>query len=482
MNRWRLRILSPVHIGSGELIDAADTLRFRDRLGILDPRGAMQLLLARAREPADRSKVVAMFRNERISIAEALSRFDVPPDDVLAGRAVRYVLDLEDGCADLPLAHRITIHEATKRAAREPYIPGTSVKGVVRTSILWDFVRRSTLGTAPPGYEDLASRASTYLRFVLSARRLVRDLTRARNQVPRSLPELIAWVESPSFARRYGYRVDRRHAGLISDLLRLEKNQRAASFDEALLRALDDFASWGPSRIGADLAAFVFGPTPSEDALRALVVTDSFEETGSRWALYPTRVFATDLPGGRIIEKSAVPEFFECLPPGLEAVIEVGSILEEEVYNSRIRRLWIETNRWGERRSLLTDIPAACRARSRRQVELEYERAKTAFPGTEYLEFHRDLLALSKSEGDAFLLRLGGRNGWDMNTVTALLEPDVLESLRGRFRLGNMEREVDKNGREYLRPFGIFPKTKQIVVKGEAPILPMGWVEVRPER
>lgn len=481
MIRWRIRVLSPVHIGSGEVLDGSELLRFEDRLGVLDAKGAMQELLGRAQGAGDRAKIVALFRNERSSLAEALSRFDVPPEEALAGPAVRYVLDLGEGFAENALANRVTIHEATKRAGRQPYIPGTSVKGVVRTSILWNLVRRSVAGTAPPGYEDLAARATSYLRFVLSARRLVRDLTRQRGQTPRNLPELVAWLESPAFARRYGYRIVSRHSGLISDLLRLDKI-RTGSFEEHLLRALDDFASWGPSRIGADLATFVFGPTPSEDALRALVVTDSFEETATRWSLYPTRVFATDSPVGRIIDKSVVPEYFECLPPGMEAVVEVGSILEEEVYNSRIRRLWIETNRWGERRFLLTDLAAACRERSRRQVEIEYERAKAAFPATPYFDFHRELFARSKADGDPFLVRMGGRNGWDMNTVTSLLEPDIVESLRSRFRLGNMEREVDKNGREFLKPFGIFPKTKQIVVDGETPMMPMGWVEVRPER
>lgn len=490
MTRWRLEVISPVHIGSGGTYEWGEVARVGDRYQVLHPGIALACLARRSATDVAGSRAGALLRHGKESIGGALEKGGIGAEDLERAGAFLYEVAVSEGCAGKSLDEgRSVIREAAKRASRECYVPGSSVKGVLRTALAWHAVRHSF---APDAAGDgvLARRVRLAVEFALGARRIFRDIsnldrgTRPERLRLERLEALLDGMGDRAFESRYGFRVEPADRAFVAGYLGLDAQTTPdrGQVGERLLRALDDMAAWGPNRIGQEASRLLFGHSPATDVLRALCVSDSVDETGGMWTVYPTRVFATDRAGAGPIARSVSPEYFECLPPGFTAWLDVSAVFDAPWLDPGMRRLWMEGNDWAKRSCLLDRIPEKCLERSREQIEIELERARN-LPGTKYLEFHQALRERAKKSGDSFLLRIGGRNGWDMNVITPLLGERVTEELRRRFRLGKMETVTDARGRELSVPVGPFPKTRQIVVdRGSSPTLPLGWVEISPER
>ncbi|MBI4616737.1 MAG: hypothetical protein HY720_24205 [Planctomycetes bacterium] len=506
MTLWRLEVLSPLHIGTGRAIDASECIREPESLAILDEGEAFAGLCRMGAEPA------LALAERRLSLGEALESAPGGASEALAGGGVRYRVGVPASCAEIVASRRFSIHEAVKAAGREPLVPGTSLKGALRTTILWDLVRRAASGDPPRGFDDFFEKARAYLLVVLSARRLARDLAeRSAETNAWGAAPFAEYLASEEFRLRHGFRVGPDEVGFVLEELRFPPEATAAGRPgvERVREALEGIASWGPSRIGQELARLAFGPTPTQDLLRGLRVTDSLEASlpslpgggeqppppsdrrhGFRvakaapaapspsWRIFAARIYSIAGVPARPIAKSASPDLYECLPPGASFTIEVASILEDEDVDPAARAEWLRESRCEGRLCLLEDIPGKCRARSRSQIEDEIVCCERALAGTEYLAFHRRLLERLESDDQSFLLRLGGKNGWNRNTVTSLLGDDVVAALRAHFRLGKFEEGTDAEGRSFVRAIDPFPKTRHVVVEEDRPMMPFGWVAV----
>ncbi len=119
--RLGIEVLSPVHIGSGrpDLVDDLDYVRGR-QIYVID----MERMLAEL--PADR-----WARAEEAAPLSTLLHADE------YARYARYALNDPTGGAQ-----RVTrIQEHIKDAHGRPYIPGSSLKGAIRTALAWSMLR-----------------------------------------------------------------------------------------------------------------------------------------------------------------------------------------------------------------------------------------------------------------------------------------------------------------------------------------------------
>lgn len=120
--RLEIEVLSPVHIGSGrpDLVDDLDYVTAR-RIYVIDQERMLAGL------PEDRWA--------RAEEAEPLSRL-LSADEY--ARFARYTLNDPTGGGPVP-----RIQEHIKDALSRPYIPGSSLKGAIRTALAWSMLRDS---------------------------------------------------------------------------------------------------------------------------------------------------------------------------------------------------------------------------------------------------------------------------------------------------------------------------------------------------
>lgn len=141
----KLDVLTPVHVGSGDTVNALGYLREHDVLHVVDPdrwtgwleqqdrAGKFMGWMERVLQITDRQqkRQVSLTRFVR----EELQRADIAS---LAGRVARYSLKMEEcGEPDALRGFKTHIRDAWGRA----YLPGSSLKGAIRTALLEDMLQ-----------------------------------------------------------------------------------------------------------------------------------------------------------------------------------------------------------------------------------------------------------------------------------------------------------------------------------------------------
>ncbi|HOL44648.1 MAG TPA: type III-A CRISPR-associated RAMP protein Csm5, partial [Methanothrix sp.] len=123
--RYRLHVITPVHVGNGTRLGRMDYVRRGDRLFVID---LQKLAALPGIDPEELSDL--MYASE-FNIGEFLQRNKVNPASVAA-----YTLD----CRCNPQGDLLA---SIKDGNRLAYIPGSSIKGALRTAILWERIKNS---------------------------------------------------------------------------------------------------------------------------------------------------------------------------------------------------------------------------------------------------------------------------------------------------------------------------------------------------
>lgn len=113
--KYEATVLSPLHIGSGDSLDRNHCFVDKDRMWVIDP----QRLAGHPGVAVD--ELVRELEHSRRDLGEILRRLDVDPADVS-----RYAVD----CSQRPTSG---VSLAVKSAFDQPYLPGSSLKGAIRT-------------------------------------------------------------------------------------------------------------------------------------------------------------------------------------------------------------------------------------------------------------------------------------------------------------------------------------------------------------
>ena len=122
--RYRIEVLSPVHVGSGEVLTRFDYVWEDGWLYVLSLERILEHPKVRAEE-----------------LAALMERGDFDWGDYLRGRGIKPpdVARYRARCARDPagVLRRGDVREHIKDPRFRPYIPGSSIKGAIRTALLW---------------------------------------------------------------------------------------------------------------------------------------------------------------------------------------------------------------------------------------------------------------------------------------------------------------------------------------------------------
>lgn len=161
--RYRLETLSPVHIGSGEEYGALDGVYWEGRWYLIDIEKAVQQSGA---SPTDLAN--AMMHSE-FNWASWLRRHNLSPQAV-ARRSV--------ACAQNP--ERTKIRACLRDPYERPYVPGSTLKGAIRTALLEALINELDENRARRYIQEIAQRNEQgkpkYDRRYVARRVLEKDL------------------------------------------------------------------------------------------------------------------------------------------------------------------------------------------------------------------------------------------------------------------------------------------------------------------
>ena len=403
MTGMTLKVLSPLHIGNGRELTPLD---------IYPGDGVVYVL--------DTGKLTADLIDMGISLEEILHLLKNPPGDAYVWKG--YIDELHLNPSDYAL-YTLRIHGEPGRRSMQikefiklngkPYIPGSSVKGALRTAVLYKVLKEcGDSGTAMNVVSRIKSK---------------------RGQVERKTAELareIGWSES-----------------LVDFYLtKLPQERTDGKHADDLLEAIV-FGMESDRRSGVKYE-------PKRDPMRALIVRDSAEIGKKHLAVYHVDVIGNVQP---------IPIWVEALEPGTTAEIEVKVDTELLRLNSEYFNgvLWECLRDWGRPWEVFETFLWEAVEEFYTAVR-KAEMAEARKFGTKATEGKRFYSSLEGHGGH--VLRIGWGSGWLAMTIGVLLrENRRWEGVRRQLGLGRKP-----GGRGLSRDF---PKTRRLA-KG----MPMGWV------
>lgn len=448
---YTITCLSPVHIGTGTQFSKLDGAYSDGRWWLVD----LDKVLARG---ADASK-----------LAEAMSRSDFAWEVWLRekGIAPSEVAAYGLFCSEAP--ENGFIREAIKDVFQRPYLPGTSIKGAVRTAVLWSLMQDESR-------MNLAMRCLKLAEQVNRILQVLQDLTRGderRSQDTKLHRQVLQAVLSLTPGEIDGYQRALYFAvGRDPDLVLSQdykRQQRVSARDIARLRRRANDSRYADDVIERAL----LGYDPNHDLMRAVQVRDSLPSDKERLAV--GTVWTHALVDGQLVKKQEEGEyrsFVEWLVPQtpLQVEIHIDEFLFTQAANRQLRFN-------GEKESTVRQLARTCNdcmwaATLAEKVFYEERGLNTVCDF--YSGLQRSLEGLPEG---AFLLNVGWGSGWKLKTVGELLHkeaPDDFTRLRQRYRLGEppKTRQTDSND--------LFPNTRRIAYSNHAPLWPMGWVILSP--
>ncbi|WP_456420442.1 type III-A CRISPR-associated RAMP protein Csm5 [Thermococcus sp.] len=398
-----LKAISPLHIGNGNQLTPVDIYPAEDTVYVLNVE-----------------RLIDDLQNFGISLEEILHLLKNPPGDSYIWKG--YIEELRLNPKDYA-RYTLRIHGTPGKESMQirefiklngqPYVPGSSVKGALRTAVLYKVLKEcGDSGTAM---------------------NLVSGVRNSRGQIERKTAELareIGWSESL--------------IGFYADRLSKERvdGKRADDLLEAIVFGMEP-----DRRSGVKYE-------PKRDPLRALIVRDSKPIGRKHLAVYRVDVIGNPQP---------IPIWVEALEP--ETATEIGIKIDTEVLRLNSIHfnglLWECLENYGKPPEVFEDFLWEAVEEFYGEVikaELK-ELSRFGKYGAGVKSFYSSL------EGhDGHLIRLGWGSGWLSTTVGILLRKErKWEGVRRKLGLGKNPRSK-KLSRE-------FPKTRRL-----ANGIPMGWV------
>ncbi|MCA6213804.1 type III-A CRISPR-associated RAMP protein Csm5 [Thermococcus bergensis] len=411
----RLTVLSPIHIGDGSELTAVDIYPSHEKIFVLDTARLTNDLLSLG-----------------VSIEEILSLLKNPPGDyyVFKGYIDEFKLRVEDYTLySLPIIGKEGKESMRiKRFIRtdgKPYIPGSSIKGAIRTAVLYKVLKEcGDSGTAMEVIRNMAGKAGG------KKRENVEHLINAIGRNTTLLEYYIHYLDSQ--LRRSEERKGRFDPKSADDLL------------EAIVFGMEP--TWNFPGIGYE---------PKRDPMRALVVRDSGPIGKKHLAVYRVEVVGAENP---------IPIWVEGLTPEASTEVEIRFDREtlrrnRDYFNGL---LWECLSNYGRPEEVFEDfLWEAVEEFYGRVIEEEMRNS------SKFGAYKRSVEDFYRTLPDGKRLRLGWGSGWISTTIGLLLKGERRwEEIRKRLRLG-------------MKPGGgsvsaNFPKTRRI-----ADGMPMGWVTLQ---
>ncbi len=452
--KYEIEVISPVHIGSG---------------------GAISPIEYVVEDNFYRADMDRIFEDERFDTnrfiegakggALYLGRFA----SELAKEHVRYALDIshstKTNLQGLIGSRSSTVREFIK-TKDDAYIPGSSIKGAIRTAILWWALKNNRV---------LFENVERYLEILLNARNLSERIRNARN-----LEDIKREIE-----RNQNLKQD---SDAYMDLLVMV----AGGEVRKIKQKMSNLSKIRKEHVDEEIEKLVFGEDPTKDLLKTLQVSDT--KTISHEGLKVEEVRTLSIQ--KQVQGHDWEDFYtfvEALKPDTKMDFEI-SIDEFLLEGDAARELHFES-----KQELVREIRKMCNEFANDFIEDEirfFERYNTPRELDEILEFYKSLR--ERIEENSFMLHLAWGSGWHGMTVGRLLQDHWFDflSLRKKYQLGEIKKckrcgtKIKGNYcpkcRRRLSPNEIrkiypeeFPKTRRIVFEEGKPKYPLGWVKLR---
>ncbi len=143
--RYRLTCLSPLLVGDGETLSPIDYMVWKDQVNVLDQRRIFRLL---AKGPRLDGYLMQLKKAEKLDFA-SWGGFA----QNYAGRRIPFENPAMTGYWNAARPESLHIPTFVTSTAGGPYLPGSAIKGALRTGMLF----RAWTTNAPPAFERLAS-------------------------------------------------------------------------------------------------------------------------------------------------------------------------------------------------------------------------------------------------------------------------------------------------------------------------------------
>lgn len=451
--RYKLTCLSPVHIGTGQEWGKFDGAYSNGRWYVID----LDKVFARG---INGDELAQAMSSNAFSWAEWLQGRRIPLEDVAL-----YSLP----CPQDP--KEVYIREGMKDVYLQPYIPGSTLKGAIRTAVLWHLLRQDQQA------RQFVRRYLLLATFAGDIRDRLRDITRGNRDAE----------QDPNNHRKAIQR-----ALEINDDQELEaclqvmyeatgKNlQRARQGDRQARLGMRDLSRLGGNRewLGQPIERRLLGQDPNHDLLRAVQVMDS-EPVGLE-RMEVGLVWTYTLRNGQLVPKreqeGEYKAFAEWLRDGtgLHTAIRIDETLFTQQVDAVLRFK-------GAKEQAVRDLPAVCNKYADALIRRQKEFA-TKYRMSVLRDFYEALQQELQSLKDgAFLLNIGWGGGWEAKTVGDIVREllrdedfDDFADLRERYRLGEdpQTHRVDMDAP--------FPHTRLIAYRNGAPVYPLGWALLEP--
>jgi CRISPR type III-A-associated RAMP protein Csm5 len=441
---YTLTCLTPVHIGTGVQYSKFDGA-YQDRhWHVMD----LDKVLARG---ADANALARAMNSRTFNWSDWLGQQQMTPRE-----GALYALPCPQDPADTP------VREAMKTVYQQPYLPGTSIKGAIRTAVL------SSLLNEQRAQQTFVEE---YLTLCLRARDVY-----ARIEADRAFDK--ANVQRDILAQTLGMPAEqaRSYQQTLYRVFDIREERlgepRTWRYFQRQLERLGRSREW----LGQPVERAVLGPDPNHDLMRAVHVSDTAPIVLEQLAV--GLVWTYTLRGNRLVEKREqdgdYKAFVEWLTPEttLRLALRLDDFLFTEAANRDLRFHSAQTR-------AVQQLAHTCNAYARTIITAEQE-----FYATHGLDILRDVYAelaatLSALPDGAFLLNVGWGGGWEVKTIGDLLHKalgaDGFRQLRQRYRLGVAPRTGQ------LTQNAPFPKTRRIAYEGGAPRWALGWVKMAPQ-
>lgn len=451
--RYRITCLSPVHIGTGQQLSKFDGAYHNGRWYAVD----LDKVFARG---IDGNELAQAMSASGFSWAEWLRGRSIPADEVSL-----YSLP----CPQDP--REVYIREGMKDVYLQPYIPGSTLKGAIRTAILWHLLRRDQQA------KDFTRRYLLLATFAGNIRKALRDIARGNRDAEQH-------PDNHRRAIQQALKIEDRaelEASLRVLYEALGKNlQQAQQGDRRQRLGMRELESLGGKRewVGQPIERKVLGRDPNHDLMRAVQVGDS--ESVSLEQMEVGLVWTYTLRNRQLVPKKE-PEgeykaFAEWLREGtaLQVVIRLDATLFTEQTNEVLRFR-------GAKEQAVRQLPQICNEYAtsllRRQKEF-VQKYQMPVLRDFYAGLEQRLQGLPEG---AFLLNIGWGGGWEAKTVGDIVKEllqddqyDAFDALRERYNLGAAPRAKSIN---HDLPF---PHTRLVAYREGAPAYPLGWVLLEP--
>lgn len=435
---WKLEVISPIHIGTGEQLSQFD-------YAFDSPNQSLIII--------DFDKALERPEVDVNELSRAMRNRDFRMDEFLAERKV-HLGDVEKYCLPCKIEPAATgLRVQMKDVYGNPYIPGSSIKGAIRTAFFWKLLGED---------DEKFFFAERYLDLVIDAEE-IHEILRQRNGFASQsehravISDMYGSEEAPEMLR------------VLYNLLGVNSGRLGNRREERKFRRGLENLGKSRERLDDAIEKNIFGKDPNVDIFRSIQVSDSKSINPKDW-LEAGLIWTYTLDGQsklnpKIEGNTEYKVFVEQLKP--DAATDLTIKIDEYLFGRDCAELGFQN-----RQRDIQQFAIVCNQFSQQLINSELE-FYTEHGLDDIAEFYEQLEGeVDLDSNNEFLLCIGWGGGYEAKTVGALFKDNegFFNALRERYRLG---RSRSAGG---YHP--IFPKTRRLTTEYGIPIYPLGWVKL----